>query len=264
MPEKRRIKRYDIKTFDKAATSLILEMGEAGWTGHLTSDGMHVRMYSPDGALQYTVSRTTYRKESMANGRLDFERWRDAQPKQEKPVKTERWPCPRPDCNKTFVSLEKLSVHTNVDHEGLLKCPDCDYYHRKRSALNLHRANNHGYVSPTKHLRDARKLKPAQRALVDFDENRAAAFSVQIMDEAEILAIAAPAPMTAEALELKPVPPVFTPSDTFIEAMGHKPIIRDEWDAVHLDDITGMTLHQLLYVYASAGLELRLQVRKTQ
>ncbi|AYD86166.1 DNA binding protein [Microbacterium phage Burro] len=206
MPEKRRITRSDIKTFDKAATSLILEMGEAGWTGHLTSDGMHVRMYSPDGALQYTVSRTTYRKESMANGRLDFERWRDAQPKQEKPVETERWPCPRPDCNKTFVSLEKLSVHTNVDHEGLLKCPDCDYYHRKQSALNLHRANSHGYVSPTKHLRDARKLTPVQQALVDFDENRAAAFSVQVMDKAEILAIETPAPMTAEALKLKPVP----------------------------------------------------------
>ena len=228
MPEKRRITRSDIKTFDKAATSLILEMGEAGWTGHLTSDGMHVRMYSPDGAIHMTLSRTTYRKESMANGRLEFERWRDAQPKQEKPVQTEKWPCPRPDCNKTFVSLEKLSVHTNVDHEGLLKCPDCDYYHRKQSALNLHRANSHGYVSPTKHLRDARKLTPVQQALVDFDEARAAAFSVQVMDKDEILAIETPAPMPAEALQLKPVPAQPAPKPVKIPRMD-KSAIATHW-----------------------------------
>ncbi|UVG34229.1 hypothetical protein SEA_HANNABELLA_23 [Microbacterium phage Hannabella] len=264
MPEKHKLTRNDIKTFDGAATSLILEMGEAGWTGHLTSDGMHARMYSPDGLLQFTVSRNTYRKQAMANDRLAFERWRDAQPKKKPAQQNTKVQCPRPGCGKWYVDLDALNDHINVDHEGLFKCPDCHYAHKLKRAVALHRAQKHGYESPSK----ARRKELARlRTQVAGDEaafeNRAGEETrdelsqVQILDTAEILGIE-PVTRRIDETVTMPAPVEFDPPTMPL------PGNDISWESIHLDDLGNMTLDTLLYVYQAAGLEMRVQVRRAE
>ncbi|QDP44842.1 DNA binding protein [Microbacterium phage Araxxi] len=254
MPEKRKLTRNDIKTFDGAATSLILEMGEAGWTGHLTSDGMHARMYSPDGLLQFTVSRNTYRKQAMANDRLAFERWRDAQPKKKPAQQSTKVQCPRPGCGKWYVDLDALNDHINVDHENLFKCPDCHYAHRLKRAVALHRAQKHGYESPgkarRKELEAQRKHQPEPATDEEVFNDYAESWQhhdlgqVQIMDEREILSIE---PTTLKRLSA--------------EEFAPPALEQNEWRDVPIKDILGMSVSDLMYAYKAVGLELRLQVR---
>ncbi|URM86417.1 DNA binding protein [Microbacterium phage Gshelby23] len=261
MPEKRKLTRNDIKTFDGAATSLILEMGEAGWTGHMTSDGAHVRMYSPDGLLQFTVSRNTYRKQAMANDRLAFERWRDAQPKKKPAQQNTKVQCPRPGCGKWYVDLDALNDHINVDHEGLFKCPDCHYAHKLKRAVALHRAQKHGYESPSKARRkelEAQRKQPQPETPEQAEPAwaRAELLTQQIMDTAEILSIE-PVTRRIDETVTMPAPVEFDPP--IMPLPGNDM----SWESIHLDDLGNMTLDTLLYVYQAAGLEMRVQVRKS-
>jgi uncharacterized C2H2 Zn-finger protein len=162
----RLLARRDIPGFDAPAVALILEMGAAGWEGRVSNKN-HAIMRAPDGTLTLSVSQNTYRKLSMANNRHKFEQWLDEQPKEKAvsdvpKVTTQKWPCPR--CNKTFASEQFLSDHIHLDHEKMIKCPECGDWYANNQKLSLHRANKHGYVSPTKAKRDARK---ANKALVD-------------------------------------------------------------------------------------------------
>lgn len=70
-----RLTREDVPGFDKTMTEIVLEMGEHGWVGRLSSKG-HAIMRAPDGVTTHAVSRDSLRGRSGRNTRSTFERWK--------------------------------------------------------------------------------------------------------------------------------------------------------------------------------------------
>ena len=260
------ITRADLLRFPKPTADIILSLQKNGWRVSINKN-THARLLAPDGV---TIVGATTNKNSHVYLQQQVLKYNAGEPIEE-PVKattSEKVRCPRPDCGKWFSDLDHLNIHINVDHENMAKCPDCDYTHRLSRIVMIHRSKSHGYESPSK----ARRKELARlRTQVAGDE---AAFEnrtgeetqdelsqVQIMDEAAIISIEPHKLSYADELPA----PVYTLSTTFIEATGHEPIIKDEreWESIHLDDLGNMTIDTLLYVYQAAGLDLRLQVRKT-
>lgn len=70
-----RLTREDVSGFDKTMAEIVLEMGEHGWVGRMSSKG-HAIMRAPDGTCTHSVSRDSLKGRSGKNTRAVFERWK--------------------------------------------------------------------------------------------------------------------------------------------------------------------------------------------
>lgn len=163
------MQRGDLLSFPKETVDLILEMQKDGWRGHRNAQG-HVKMLAPDGET-YIMATQNPRSPIYVRGKLRA--YNKAHKKEEVNSTlhktTQKWPCARPNCPKTYASEQHLNDHIAVDHEGLLLCPesDCHETFKRPASLGLHRANKHGYVSPTKEKRVKQKKAKAERKILD-------------------------------------------------------------------------------------------------
>jgi hypothetical protein len=165
------LKRSDLLDFKKETVDLILEMQKDGWRGHRNKQG-HVAMLPPDGERAVMATSNTNAYTYLRQG---LNRSLERSGKKEAvttptPKTVQKWPCARPGCPKVFNSEENLNHHIHVDHEGMLPCPnypECKEYFKRPASLGLHRANKHGYVSPTKAKRDATKKKKKEKVVLD-------------------------------------------------------------------------------------------------
>src|SRR5699024_3883928 len=64
----------DLTTFDKEATTLVLEAMDYGWLGRISSKN-HAILRAPDGQTTISVSRDSLRGRSGRNCRAQFDRW---------------------------------------------------------------------------------------------------------------------------------------------------------------------------------------------
>lgn len=74
MAEYTRLQRTDLTTFDKEATTLVLEAMDYGWLGRISSKN-HAILRAPDGQTTISVSRDSLRGRSGRNCRAQFDRW---------------------------------------------------------------------------------------------------------------------------------------------------------------------------------------------
>lgn len=159
------ITRDDILDFSKGTIKLILELQkDKGWRAFRSSKN-HVMLLAPDGVTRLGASRnndaTGYLQRAVRKYYEDKGEVEEA----EKVVAAEKFACPRPKCPKFFNTLDNLTIHINVDHEGKVKCPDCIETFEKPHVLGIHRAKAHGYVSPTRARR--LELKAEREALLE-------------------------------------------------------------------------------------------------
>ena len=255
------ITRADLLRFPKPTADIILSLQKNGWRVSINKN-THARLRAPDGV---TIVGATTNKNSHVYLQQQVLKYNAGEPIEEpaKATTSEKVRCPRPDCGKWFSDLDHLNIHINVDHENMAKCPDCEYTHRLSRIVQIHRSKSHGYESPSK----ARRKELARlRTQVAGDE---AAFEnrtgeetqdelsqVQIMDTAEILGIE-PVTRRIDETVTMPAPVEFDPPTMPLPGNDMS------WESIRLDDLGNMTIDALLYVYQAAGLDLRLQVRKT-
>ena len=159
------LRREDINDFPPQTIKLILEQQSKGWRA-VRSNRNHVMLLAPDGKSRYSASRNG---NSWKFLKEDIARYERAHPTVQavKTVATERWPCPRPECNKVYASMDQLNAHTQTDHEGLVKCPDCVYTAKNQRLLNLPRSRAHGYESPARAGRLAAAAKRKRKAKIE-------------------------------------------------------------------------------------------------
>jgi hypothetical protein len=265
-----RLTRKDLNGFYKPTADLLLDLQEQGWRLKLGSNG-HVVLFAPDGSFTFAAGKS----ENMFSVISSKARgWQAKNPPTRGPGvvlkgSSEKVQCPRPGCGRWFANFDFLDIHTNVDHEGLVKCPDCVYYGKSDRIVKMHRAREHGYESPSKAARLAAKRLREQQPEPATDETVFNSYveswqheellkQSPIMDKDEILSIEPhKLSYTAESLDLKPVPPAPT-----TEAKPRQ--AQPKWE-----DITASisarsdVLKSLIELYEIAGLEVRLQVRKT-
>ena len=240
------IGRAVIKDFPSDTITLILKARSEGWRVFRGSRN-HVIMLAPDGKTRLTVSRNSGSAKYLSD---DLRRYaKTSQPLREEPMLTahSKFPCPRPGCNKTYVSLEALDHHTQVEHEKLLLCPDCRHTAKTVQALNTHRALRHGYESPEK----GRKNRTAERRRLEALANEALA----VPQEPAYPPLKVELPKVREAQPIPSPQPAAPPID-FIDD-------RNSWTISHENDqLHSMTISQLVGIYAAAGLSLEIRVWK--
>lgn len=172
-----KVTRDDIQDFPGDTISIIMDLQKEGWRAQ-RSNRNHIMLFAPDGSTNYSVSRN---KNSAKYLREDIARYNrgDKHPSgmnlemtdEEVALSlTEKFPCPYVDCPKQFISQEKVNVHVAVDHEGYLKCPDCDEVRDNQRKLNIHRAKAHGYESPRKAQRKRQEASREARKTLDTIE----------------------------------------------------------------------------------------------
>lgn len=146
-----KVTRDDIQDFPGDTIQLIMDLQKEGWRAQ-RSNRSHVMLLAPDGVTKYSASRNANSAKYLSQDIAKYKRGETmhGEPEniEEVKVQHEKFPCPHTDCPKQFVSQEKLNVHVAVDHEGYLKCPDCDEVRANNRALSQHRSRKHGYVSP--------------------------------------------------------------------------------------------------------------------
>lgn len=155
------LKRGDLLTFPKDTVDLILEMQKEGWRGHKDSKG-HVKMLAPDGETHVMATSNRNSPTYLRQGYTQYNKRGGVKKEEKVAVKvSQKWPCARPLCPKVYATEQQLSDHIMVDHEKLLLCPelDCHETFKRPAGLGLHRANKHGYISPTKAKRAAQKAE---------------------------------------------------------------------------------------------------------
>ena len=140
-------------SFPAESVTLVLDLQRKGWRAQL-SNRTHIMLLAPDGVTRLSVSRN---RASAKYLREDIARYeRNNPPKKEKQVShATRFPCPRPGCNKTFMSLDFLNDHIYHDHvqaetaalQPVVKCPDCDFTSSTKQRVAVHRTHKHGHVS---------------------------------------------------------------------------------------------------------------------
>ena len=241
--------RDDMRAWPGDTQDLIMQVQREGWSAYRTNNH-HIKLLAPDGVtvLGVSTNKDSYRytSEKVRKYKREHPTAAPAQPAKARP--TQKWPCPRPGCNKVYDTLDHLDLHIAVDHENLVKCPDCSYTHRLDRIVKIHRSKVHGYESPSKAGRLAAERKRAakknvvqlaqtqvdelkaiaeeiiaevvpitveevvetvvQRTTFEiemerFSEQRAEEFSVEIMDEDEILSIPTPAKVTRPLLKIE-------------------------------------------------------------
>ena len=270
------VERKDLSAFHRRTADLALDLQKQGWKVR-HSQKNHLQFLAPDGVTTFATSNNEASYPIFLQKVESY--WRahpehapsTAKAKAKAPSRVQ---CPRPGCGKWFVDLDHLNVHINVDHEGLVRCPDCKYTHAQGRYVMLHRSQKHGYESPKK---AQRKAAEARRKVKRQDHEAVEAVGIKVehrywqdnvvpseplMDTAEILAnttnreIHAALPRyDSESLGLKPVPAPEKPATT-VRQISEKP-----WRDVPVEDILDMDVRALLYAYKAVGLQLRLQVR---
>lgn len=179
-----KVTRDDVQDFPGDTVDLIMDLQKEGWRAQ-RSNRNHVMLLAPDGVTRYSASRNAssakYLAEDIARykkgDKLDGVNDADIQEKVEHEhdfspygnrmfrcsvcgetftekdrliMVAKKVPCPHTDCPRVFISQEKVNVHLAVDHEGHVKCPDCDETRENNRKLSIHRTHAHGYESPRK------------------------------------------------------------------------------------------------------------------
>lgn len=241
-----KVGRADILDFPEDTIRTILEMQKEGWRAQ-RSNRNHVMLFAPDGETKLGASR------NASSGKYLGEELRKYNARQGKVVQVveksgtaQKWACPRPDCNKVFVSSEKLNVHINLDHEGKLQCPDCGEFFSRAASLGRHRQAKHGYVS--QHYK-ARKRHEAKRIQREKAIDRRLLELRGGPDLEDLLPVVSqPEPWTETKIETK-VDPI-----DFIDE-------RDSW-SIDLQPLQGTKLFKIQEVLNAAGLEMEIRVWK--
>ena len=272
------LRREDINDFPPQTIKLILAQQSKGWRA-VRSNRNHVMLLAPDGESRYSASRNSnswkFLKEDIARYERDHPVTATV-----KTVEVERVLCPRPDCVRAFGSLDQLNAHIQVDHENMVRCPDCVATFPDLRRMTVHRSRVHGYESPRKQARLAAEAKrkrkqhaaptgttvaeviatPFNDWIKDFEAQRAAAFSVEILDHAAVLEFPAPATLGSGIQGATPVvryvqkkEPVV--ADTPVEFIDE----RNSW-TLDLNKIGASTIAGLGEQMAVAGLKLEVRV----
>ena len=241
------LQRSELSAFKKDVQDALLELSAEGWVGR-RGKGSHLYLRSADRETSGVVSPGNKNNVNY----LRQLRNRAAAPVKEASMptigETVKVPCPRPGCNRVYASLEQLNVHINVDHEGRLKCPDCNETFAKANVLGQHRGLKHGYVSPTY---EARKRQERKRAAAiveglapEIDEVIEA---LEITDTPQNVTLSAETPTLEDVPTTQSVQPVFTDE-------------RQSW-AMDLHVMEGSTtLSQLHSILQAAGLTYEIRV----
>lgn len=172
-----KVTRDDIQDFPGDTIQLIMDLQKEGWRAQ-RSNRNHVMLLAPDGVSRYSASRNASSAKYLAEDVRRYKAGEERQPPEVEEEKTvvpasPKFPCPQKDCQKFYASQEKLNIHIAVDHEGYLKCPDCDETRADLRRLNIHRTRTHGYVSPRK---AQRKQQEANREAVKAQLEKSAGF----------------------------------------------------------------------------------------
>lgn len=268
-----KVSRDDIQDFPGDTIDLILEMQKEGWRAQ-RSNRNHVMLLAPDGETRFSASRNANSAKYLAE---DRRRYNKAQGKEEVvPVKvkrvTQKFPCPRDDCNRFFNSEENLKLHVEVDHEKRIKCPDCVETFAKAAGVGLHRRARHGYVSPGYAARKAKEAKRKSSEDADQDPN-VIAFDEMVsdMDQSVYSGVFKDPEISVVATNLgyksgDLLPNYHVGEDgvvtTIIEPKPLKEIDfldeRDSW-TLNLDEVMDMDLRTIVKVLHAAGLKLELR-----
>lgn len=196
-----KVTRTDIQDFPGDTIDLIIDLQKEGWRAQ-RSNRNHVMLFAPDGVTKYSASRNAssakYLREDIARYKrgdkiLTEDELKEIMDKEAvhdhdlKPYGDEgryrcticggntfteadlpasqKFPCPHAGCQKFYTSQVKLNVHIAVDHEGYLKCPDCDEVRINERLLSIHRSRSHGYESPRKAQRKAQEANRAAKKI---------------------------------------------------------------------------------------------------
>ncbi len=166
-----KVTRDDIQDFPGDTTQLIMDLQKEGWRAQ-RSNRNHVMLLAPDGVTKYSASRNAnsakYLREDIARyNRGDKEVIEHPEEEEAAVPAHEKFPCPHSDCIKFYASQEKLNVHIAVDHDGWVKCPDCDEVRATTRSLSHHRRSEHGYVSPRYKQRKAQEANREAKKVQD-------------------------------------------------------------------------------------------------
>src|SRR6187402_2748032 len=165
-----KVTRDDIQDFPGDTIKLVLEMQKDGWRAQ-RSNRNHIMLFGPDGETRLSASRNADSARYLAE---DLRKYNKANGKEEKVVKvrtvSQKFPCIKEDCNRTFNSAENLTLHVGLDHDGLIKCPDCNELAKDAKTLGRHRGIKHGYVSPRYAKRKAAEAKREKRDKAELFE----------------------------------------------------------------------------------------------
>lgn len=201
-----KVTRNDIQDFPGDTISIIMDLQKEGWRAQ-RSNRSHVMLLAPDGVTKYSASRNANSAKYLAEDIARYKRGEKMKGESETSVEEHKHrlfpygdngkyrcsicggntftegdlevsanpkiPCPVSDCNRFYVSQEKVNVHVAVDHEGYLKCPDCDEVRDTKQKLSLHRTSKHGYESPRRKRRkelEAEKVKAREEVLAATTE----------------------------------------------------------------------------------------------
>jgi uncharacterized C2H2 Zn-finger protein len=158
--EYRKLTRDELRAFSHETTKIVLRLMAEGWTGR-RSGSAHLRLLPPTGTDILSASTNA---NSAVYLQQEVDKWKKANgpstpPPPRPSTAAQKWPCPRPGCPKTYMSEEQLNDHTHLDHEKMLKCPECGEWFKRANTLGVHRAAKHGYQSPTYKQRKKAELK---------------------------------------------------------------------------------------------------------
>lgn len=171
-----KVTRDDIQDFPGDTISIIMDLQKEGWRAQ-RSNRNHVMLLAPDGVTKYSASRNAnsakYLTEDIARYKRGETTHGEPENIEEVKVQREKFPCPHTECPKQYASQEKLNVHIAVDHDGWVKCPDCDEVRATTRSLSHHRRSKHGYESPRYKRRkelEAEKVKALDEVLAATTE----------------------------------------------------------------------------------------------
>lgn len=157
--------RKDMAGFPETSIKYVLELQKKDWKA-TRSNRSHIAVMSPDGAHRFGLSQ---KEGGLAYLKRDVRKYYAARGEEENKVVekkvTTKFPCPRPECNKVYASLEHLDTHIAIDHEKRVACaePGCRETFKSKQVMGRHRQVKHGYQSPRYKERKAQEARRAQK-----------------------------------------------------------------------------------------------------
>ena len=157
--------RKDMAGFPEQSVKYVLELQKKDWKA-TRSNRSHIAVMSPDGMHRFGLSQ---KEGGLAYLKRDVKKYYAARGEEENEVVekkvTQKFPCPRPECNKVYASLEHLDTHIAVDHEKQIQCaePGCLETFKTKQVMGRHRQVKHGYQSPRYKERKAQEARRAQK-----------------------------------------------------------------------------------------------------
>lgn len=157
--------RKDMAGFPETSIKYVLELQKKDWKA-TRSNRSHIAVMSPDGMHRFGLSQ---KEGGLAYLKRDVRKYYAARGEEENEVVekkvTTKFPCPRPECNKVYASLEHLDTHIAIDHEKRVACaePGCRETFKSKQVMGRHRQVKHGYQSPRYKERKAQEARRAQK-----------------------------------------------------------------------------------------------------